>query len=72
MEIFAMISENTASRPEVSSFSLLQSKQYASVKDDKIRATLKSQGKTKGAYLRAVNGFLLFWQGYRHHSREIA
>lgn len=51
MEIFAVISESTASRLKRSAFLFLQSKEHTPVKDDKLRSTRIRSKKKKEAYL---------------------
>lgn len=72
IEIFAVISESTASGLKCSASLFLQSKEHTPVKDAKIRGTRVRSKKKKEVYLylRAIYRFLLLCQGYRHHSRE--
>lgn len=72
IEIFAVISESTASVLKCSASLFLQSKEHTPVKDARIKGTRVRSKKKKEVYLyfRAIYRFLLLCQGYRHHSRE--
>lgn len=71
MENFAVIPESTVSGVKCSASLFLHRKKCTSVKDDKIRGTIVRSKKKKEVYLylRAIYGFLLLCQGYRHRSR---